>query len=385
MNYLINSILMRRKAFLLLLLIVYSFALQAEEDKKVPHVRVALLRGLSTISIDGKNLLIRDVWTYSSIFESEEFLGLKLEVNSGTILLNKNESETNWVTVIPLNGIMNLNGRPFRGKAEVAVDTDGKLVLINELSLEDYLKGVINREISSAWEIDAVMAQAIVARTYALYKKRDRTNRFYDLESSVLDQVYGGAETEDARVRYAVENTEGLVLTYNDKLIKPYYFSTCGGYTEDGNNVWGEAKPYLKMVRCKYCKSSPAFNWTQNLPLSKIESVLRSAGYRINGINSIKVLSQYDSGRIKKIRISGESGVATLTGVDFRRIIGYDVIKSTMFNVLIEGSSAVFKGKGSGHGVGLCQWGAKGMAEDGYNYKEILEHYFPGTIIRRWY
>ncbi len=383
MDYLINSILMSRKAILLLLLAVNSFNLKAEDN--VPHVRVALLRGLSKISIDGKNLLIRDVWTYSTIFQSEEFSGLKLEINSTTILLNNNDTETNWVTVIPLTGIMNLNGKPFRGKAEIAVDTDGKLVVINELSLEDYLKGVINREISSSWEIDAVMAQAIVARTYALYKKRDRTNKFYDLESSVLDQVYGGADTEDARVRYAVDNTKGMVLTYNDELVKPYYFSTCGGYTEDGNNVWGEAKPYLKMVRCKYCKNSPVFNWSTTLPLTKIENALRSAGYRIKGINSIKVLSQYESGRVKRLRISGESGTATLTGVDFRRIMGYDVIKSTMFNVSIEGSSAIFKGRGSGHGVGLCQWGAKGMAEAGYSYKEILEHYFPGTIIRRWY
>ncbi len=366
-------------------MIFLTFILPAEERRNIPHVRVALLRGLSAISIDGKNLLIRDVWTYSPIFKSEEFSGLKLEVNSGTILLNSRESETNWVTVIPLDGIMNLNGRPFRGKAEVAVDTDGKLVVINELSMEDYLKGVINREISSAWEIDAVMAQAIVARTYALYKKRDRTNRFYDLESSVLDQVYGGADTEDARVIYAVENTEGMVLTYGNELIKPYYFSTCGGWTEDGRNVWGEAKPYLKMVRCKYCKNSPAFNWSQNIPLSKIESALRSAGYRIKEILSIKVLSQYESGRVKKIKISGNSGEATISGVDFRRIMGYDVIKSTMFEVFIDGNSAVFKGRGSGHGVGLCQWGAKGMAEDGYNYREILQHYFPGTTIRRWY
>lgn len=374
-----------RIKFIILFLTLFNLTLLADETSNIPHVRVALLRGLSKISIDGRNLLIRDVWTYSSIFQSEEFSGLNLEVNSGTILLNKNDTETNWVTVIPLNGIMNLNSKPFRGKAEVAVDTDGKLVVINELSLEDYLKGVINREISSAWEIDAVMAQAIVARTYALYKKRERTNRFYDLESSVLDQVYGGADTEDARVRYAVDNTRGMVLTYNDELIKPYYFSTCGGYTEDGNNVWGEAKPYLKMVRCKYCKESPVFNWTVNLSLSNIESTLRSAGYRIKGLNSIKVLSQYESGRVKKIRISGESGTAILSGVDFRRIMGYDVIKSTMFNVSIEGGSAIFKGKGSGHGVGLCQWGAKGMAEAGYSYKEILEHYFPGTIIRRWY
>lgn len=374
-----------RVKIIFLCLIFLTNGLPAGESRNIPHVRVALLRGLSKISIDGKNILLRDVWTYSTIFESQEFSGIKIEVNSGSILLNQNESETNWLTVIPLNGIMNLNGKPFRGKAEIAVDTDGRLVVINELSLEDYLKGVINREISSSWEIDAVMAQAIVARTYALYKKRDRTNRFYDLEPSVLDQVYGGADTEDARVRYAVDNTAGMVLTYKNELIKPYYFSTCGGYTEDGENVWGESKPYLKMVRCKYCKSSPAFTWRKSIPLSKLESALRSAGYNLNGIHSIKVISRYESGRVKKIRISGESRDTTLTGVDFRRIIGYDVIKSTMFDVFIEGSSAVFKGKGSGHGVGLCQWGAKGMAEDGYNYKEILEHYFPGTEIRRWY
>lgn len=369
----------------LLLLSLIVFPLKAEESKRIPHVRVALLRNLSKVSIDGKNLLVRDVWTYSSIFQSTEFSGLNLEVNSGTILLNYTDTETNWLTVIPLNGVMNLNNKPFRGKAEIAVDSDGKLVVINELSIEDYLKGVINREISSAWEIDAVMAQAIVARTYALYKKHNRTNRFYDLESTVLDQVYGGADTEDSRVRYAVENTEGLVLTYKDELIKPYYFSTCGGYTEDGSNVWGEEKSYLKSTRCKYCRSSPVYNWTISIPLIKIEKTLNSVGFRVKNINEIKVLSKFSSGRVKNLKIKGNTGEATLSGVDFRKILGYDVIKSTLFDVHIEGDSAVFNGRGAGHGVGLCQWGAKGMAEAGYNYKEILEHYFPGTIIKRWY
>jgi len=355
------------------------------ENTLEPHVRVALIRGSNDILIDGRNILIRDVWTYNPVYESPEFSGIKLSVNSGTILVNNEQSETNWVTVIPLNGIMNLNGKPFRGKAEIAVDTDGKLVVINELPLEDYLKGVINKEISSSWEIDAVMAQAIVARTYALYKKRNRTNSFYDLESSVLDQVYGGAETEDSRVRYAVENTYGLVLTYNGELIKPYYFSTCGGSTEDSKNVWGDDQPYLKRVRCKYCKNSPVFNWNQRLPVSKIENSLRSAGYKIKGINSIKILSRYESGRVHRIQINGSSGTVTISGVDFRKILGYDIIKSTLFDVEIEEGYAIFNGHGAGHGVGLCQWGAKGMAEAGFNYKEILEHFFPGTIIKRWY
>jgi len=350
-----------------------------------PTVRVAILKGLDHVSIEGESILIRDVWTYNAIVEPPEFAGFRLEPAAGHILIDGKDSETNWLNVIPKKTMMKLNGKPFRGKVEIAIDEDNLLVVVNELSIEDYVKGVINHEISSAWNIEAVKSQAIVARTYAIYQKRQRVNRFYDLESSVLDQVYGGAQNEDFRARYAVDETQGMVLFYDGEIVKPYYFSTCGGATEDAANVWGESKPYLSSVKCNFCKDSPAYKWTKSLSLNTIKNKLSAEGYKIGEIAKIIILGRTRSGRVLKLSIADSRGSVKLNGVDFRRIMGYNVIKSTSFEVKVNGGEAIFSGRGSGHGVGLCQWGAKGMADSGYNFKEILEYYYPGTKIERWY
>lgn len=276
-----------------------------------------------------------------------------------------------------------VNGKPYRGVIEIT-SADKGLLVVNELSLEDYLVGLINCEISSAWPIEAVKAQAVIARTYAINRKNARKNALYHLESSVMDQVYDGCLIEDSRARRAVTETAGEVLTYDGAVIQAFYHSNCGGRTEAAANVWGgTSPPYLKGVECQYCLTSTSSVWEQRLTLRVIEERLKAAGLKVAGVSDIRTGVRNNRGRLKNIVVVSSRGEVAVGGDQFRKAVGYGVIKSTNFTVKVAGGEAFFSGLGNGHGVGLCQWGAKQRALDGFGYGEILSYYYPGTELKK--
>ena len=275
-----------------------------------------------------------------------------------------------------------VNGKPYRGAAEI-LPVDKGLLVINQLPLETYLVGLINCEISSAWPIESVKAQAVIARTYALNRKELRKKALFHLESTVMDQVYDGCLIEDSRARRAVMDTAGEVLKYRGTIIQAFYHSNCGGRTEASEQVWGRALPYLKGVECQYCLTNPTTSWEQKLSLKDIEAKLRSAGFRVAGLTGLKPGQLNNSGRLKYILAVSSRGEARVAGDQFRKAIGYGVIKSTNFRMKASNGDITFSGLGNGHGVGLCQWGAKQRALDGFSYAEILSYYYPGTEIQR--
>jgi len=275
-----------------------------------------------------------------------------------------------------------VNGKPYRGIIDVTPAEKGLLV-VNELSLEDYLVGLINCEISSAWPIEAVKAQAVIARTYALNRKEARNSAIYHLESSVIDQVYEGCLIEDSRARRAVAETAGEVLTYNGAtIIQAFYHSNCGGKTEASENVWGASLPYLKGVDCQYCLTSSSSSWEQKLSLKDIEDKLRASAFRVGEVTDIRAGVRNNRGRLKNVLVVSARGELIITGDQIRKAVGYGVIKSTNFVVKVANGEAVFSGLGNGHGVGLCQWGSKQRALDGFGYTEILSYYYPGTVLK---
>jgi stage II sporulation protein D len=276
-----------------------------------------------------------------------------------------------------------VNGKPYRGTAELSQGDKGILV-VNELPLEDYLVGLINCEISSAWPIEAVKSQAIIARTYALNRREARNSLPYHLESSVIDQVYEGCEIEDSRARRGVSETAGQVLTYNGSIIQAFYHSNCGGRTEAAENVWGARLPYMMGVDCQYCLTNPSTSWELKLSFQDMEDKLKSAGYKVLGISDIRPGVRNLRGRLKNVQIISTRGEVTLTGDQFRKVLGYGLVKSTNFTVRIVSGEALFSGLGNGHGVGLCQWGSKQRALDGFGYAEILSYYYPGTELRKF-
>ncbi|BCS53781.1 SpoIID/LytB domain-containing protein [Geobacter sp. SVR] len=340
-------------------------------------IRVAIVKNAGTVVVDGDGLL--------ATRETGEAVALvpPVSITGGRDQLIVNGTAFRQLTFAASSAVK-INGKPYRGMVEILPGEKG-LLAVNQLPLEDYLVGLINCEISSAWPIEAVKAQAVIARTYALNRKAARKNAVYHLESSVMDQVYDGCLIEDSRARRAVEETAGEVLTYNKSIIQAFYHSSCGGKTEAAENVWGASVPYLKGVECEYCLTNPSTSWEQKLTLKDIDEKLRAAGYKVTGVTDLRPGPRNERGRLRNIRAVSGQGEVAISGDQFRKAIGYGIIKSTNFVVKVANGEAVFSGYGNGHGVGLCQWGAKQRALDGFGYAEILTYYYPGTQLKRFF
>jgi stage II sporulation protein D (peptidoglycan lytic transglycosylase) len=257
------------------------------------------------------------------------------------------------------------------------------LLLVNDVDLEEYIKGVVPAEMSPGWHPEALKAQAVVARTYALYQRMLNKSREYDLVATVQDQVYQGRQGMDQRVQEAVESTRGVAVAYQNAPIYAAFSSTAAGPTEDAMNVWSKDLPYLKGVDCPFDVNAPRYQWRAVLKVQDLEATFRRQGVDVGAIASLTPFAYSKAGRVTKLRILHSRGELILRGEDFRRLIGYSVIPSTQFDVESIGWEIALSGRGSGHAVGLCQWGAKEMAEHGYPYTTILAYYFPGTELKR--
>ncbi|MFZ5876307.1 MAG: SpoIID/LytB domain-containing protein [Nitrospirota bacterium] len=282
---------------------------------------------------------------------------------------------------------LSVDGTPVRGELVVTI-RDRHVFVVNELGLEDYVRGVVPSEVPSDWPTEALKAQAILARTYVLYKKAERAANDFDVDATVQSQVYGGVPSEDGRASEAVQATAGRVVTFDGRLAFTPYHSTSAGQTEDAMEVWGVDQPYLKGVDCSFDSESPAARWTRRIPLEDIEAALGQTGYRVGPIASMTPMTRNRSGRVSLVRILHAGGALVLKGEDLRRIIGYQRLPSMRFEVtefaVNPESRRVevwFEGGGWGHGVGVCQWGMKALAERGWAAERIIAYYYPGTRV----
>ena len=269
---------------------------------------------------------------------------------------------------------LTVNGMVVRGDV-VAVLAPGGVLLVNVLPLEDYLVGVLGSEMPKAFPLEALKAQAVAARTYALQKKLEQYGQPFHLGSSVISQVYGGLKAEDPRTREAVEATRGLVLTFDLQPIEAYFHASCGGKTESGANALGRDLPYLKPVSCP-CGKLPTSQWSLSLTNDELKTAL---GTRPSGM---KVDGRTPTGRVKKVQVSP---TRSLDAVTFREKLGYTRLKSLQFELEPFKDGWAIHGQGFGHGAGLCQWGAKLLAEQGQDFRRILSHYYPGTELQVLY
>jgi len=266
----------------------------------------------------------------------------------------------------------------LRGDVEVFLQ-NGKLTVVNELGIEDYVRGVINKEAIPSWPLEAKKTQAVLARTFAVYQKMfNPRSKLYDLAPSVLDQVYGGLGKEDLSSNKAVSETKGEIITIGSDPAKIYFHSTCGGTISSSAEVWGKDEPHLKEKSCPYCKKSSLYRWTRKLNAADVAKKLGPAGIS-GGIKSINV--ERGRTRIKNVVVNGKK----IPVNKFRELVGFSIVWSNDFTVQKNGNTLIFQGKGAGHGVGVCQWGMAGMAAQGKNHQEILKFYLSGIEIRKMY
>jgi stage II sporulation protein D len=274
-----------------------------------------------------------------------------------------------------------LNGREYAGELELVRSAQG-LSVINELPLEDYLVGVLRAETGDRWPAEALRAQAIVARTYAAYQRLLNAGKPYHILASTAHQQFAGRVPPSSAAWTAVRETSGLVLRWEGELFPAFYHTESGGWTEDPRTVFAARNmPALRPVRCEFSVGGPHYYWNLDVRLADLTETLRRNDVQVGAVTAIEVSERTPSLRAAWVTVHGTRASSRVRGNDFRRMLGYDTFKSTLFAVALDGEWARFSGRGYGHGVGLCQWGAKGMAEQGFQAKQILEQYYPGATL----
>jgi stage II sporulation protein D len=346
-----------------------------------PSIRISIKEAGEPVEIEGQDLMIRELPGFQKLEAESSDPVYRVALTPAGMKINGRTWPAFHLILASADGVIKIDGKRFQGRVEIVKSGWNRLLLINDMDLERYLVGLINHEISSAWPLEAVKAQAVAARTYAYFQKEKKMKELYDLESSVLDQVYGGIGLEDERASAAVRATAGEVLTYRGKIIKAVFHSCCGGRTEDSEAVWGEMMPYLRSVPDPYCTESPRYYWRYGISIAEMS---RRLG--LGRLTQITIKGRTASGRVRDLEFSFDSGQKRgYSGEELRRLLGYDNLKSTNFRVESTVDELKFSGSGSGHGVGMCQWGAKGMADKGFNYRQILSHFYQGAQIERKY
>lgn len=425
-------------------------------SQEQPNIRVGIWTNQSNIliSADKDFSLISDTNQVLANFAAKDKVIITLK--DGVFQANGNllaSSKTIKIAVHTDNGkenhLIEVNKRHYRGSIVLQPSLEKKgITVINTLPLEHYLYGIIAREISPEWPQEAVKAQAVAARTYALYSMYYATKHKhdgYDVCATTDCQVYGGYESEAPGALKAVDATNGQIAMYQGRPIQAFFHNNSGGYTENSENVWGSYLPYLRGV-IDYDQNTPRYKWEKRFTVNEITEYLKLAGYQIGSLQAIE-LSQLTkqpvaapdrgiSGRVLSLRFIGSAGSIQIAGNKLRSMLTLD---STLFDIIMEiqtqkslefqitdsagdrenkkvemnlpplqernlltdkpnirritekpNETIVISGYGWGHGLGMSQWGAKVLAEkssdtSGEYYKTILKHYYQGITFQKLY
>ncbi len=392
----------------------YALRQDGYDKLKQPIIKVRVLHTNDKIEVGAKGDCVVRTWDVNSeksayysaahvvVKPAGQFLSL-LDLK-GNLL----ESKLKRVTVVAeLKSWLWLDKRKFRGIFEFYPDGHDTMYVVNVLHVEDYLRGVLAPEIGRRKdsEIEAVKAQAVAARTYALVTRNKYPGKEYELVNEILDQVYTGVEGEQRLTDLALKQTRGEVMKAEDSLIDAYYHSTCGGHTDNIEDVWEKSpKSYLQSVEDDtFCNWSKYYVWDEEFPaatlLANIRSYLKSTGRTSARLGSVLkdiiIDSRSAGGRIASLQIVTDKGTTTL-GKDiirwaFARPGLPGILRSSDFDIELRRNAngnvatALLHGRGYGHGVGMCQCGAIGRARAGIDYRSILTHYYRGVAIQKLY
>jgi stage II sporulation protein D len=386
---------------------------------KYPIVKIKLLKTKEEIKVSPDGSFVIKCYTQKDKQKDSEYFSsaqIWLKPNQDGIALGTNSSdnlEKNLQkTVIEPRGKNQwfyLNGKRYRGILEINFSSqDTTALALNLVYIEDYLKGVLPAEIGnwSEKELEALKAQAIAARTYALNSLGNSNEEGYDLESTVSDQVYTDADNEDQLANLAIKKTQGMVLSYAGKLIKAHYHANCGGWTESIDEVWNILpEPYLLSSGddgfCSWAKNA---TWQESWSREELELIVSTylKTYQevpqegIGKLLDLQVQKRSPSGRVSLLELRTDKGIFRLEKDNIRWVlrrekIPHSILPSTFFEIELirdadgELQKIIFRGYGNGHGVGMCQTGALGRARVGYTYRAILSYYYRGAKIAKIY
>lgn len=344
-------------------------------------MRIFLLRRVPEIMIETTSPYRVTGGDGRSLFRGPKMTAARVRASADGIQIGSQNFRNTSLRIESEGGSFKIGTQQYREAVRIWREDHGKISVINEIDLEDYLKGVLPWEANPVWPQEALMAQAVASRTYALFKAIENQKEKFDLSHDVLSQVYRGKSAEKPETTQAVEATRGEVLVYRGKIFPAYFHSTCGGATTHAEYLWNvEPHPALKGVTCNFCRSSKHYFWQGTFSRSEIESKLKKKGFAISGLRSIRAVDLDRGGRARRFEIEHAGGKTRIHANDFRLALDPARFKSTLLLSLdADGENFFFRGRGWGHGVGLCQYGMKELAELGYTYREILEYYYPGT------
>ncbi|XGC79584.1 SpoIID/LytB domain-containing protein [Bdellovibrio bacteriovorus] len=371
--------------FVIACVVFISEAHSASSNK--PLVRVRLLEVSNSLKISGSSLRFQNLGSrYQTVAiptaaKAEVRVLEKDGKRLWALRVNDQDPEQlfhqNYLLVQGEN--LRLGAKPVPSQVVLNLNAKKNVDVIGLVPLEDYVVGVIASEMPLSWPLETLKAQAVAARSYALAVMNERKDKAYQLESSVLDQVYQHVLTHnenDPLVKKAVQavrSTEGIELyTADNKILKSFFHADCGGETTSAKNVWNSG-PSTGVVVDKSCPFSPKAQWKLEISKSELEKKLN-----ISGLSKLELIRTPGEKRIKSIRVLfADSKIKQLSSNELRQKLGFQELKSSIFNLKTVGSSYVFEGRGFGHGVGLCQWGSRALGKNGLSFRQILKHYYP--------
>ncbi len=401
---------------------IFIFARGESFAASEPIIRVLVAQGkeINFRADKSRPLIVRGINSNGKSIKS-----FKVNIVNGQLKYSTNKDFSKWrylpqnrqirITTRDSRGVW-LGQRRFGGELRL-LERDNIIYVINYLKIEKYLKSVVGSEMPKDWPLEALKAQAVAARTYALHQLKKRSD--YDVDSSVSSQVYLGVEAETNRTVQSVNSTRSLVMLHNGRLIDAVFHSSSGGQTESSHEVWGKTRPYLISVR-DYDQMSPSYKWEKKIEQKKLSKIFKTLG----GFNTIRIIQKTNTDRISRVKVYGPKGVKIISGKELRRLldlkstlVGFQLmphhinrklskniaysyeedvnsadkkflLESSLENILIDqlpqikdNNFLLVKGSGSGHGVGLSQWGAKNMADRGASFRKILRHFYRGVKI----
>jgi stage II sporulation protein D len=355
------------------------------------ELRVAVEQDASQVKVGSStNAVLKDVATDKEISQIPAMNAIVAEPKAGLVAFSQFQAGAIWIE--PSNGgYVFVGDKWYRGRVLV-VPTDGGLTAVNYVDLDQYLYSVVGGEMGAQFPLEALRAQAIAARTYALYQRQTSANDVFDVGDTTQWQYYDGLNQETAETRAAVDSTQNIVLTYNSQIINAVFSACSGGHTQNSEDVWTNALPYLRGVEdydLTVTQALASCQWTMDISAQKLKQAVSDIG-DIKGYTAEPAAN----GKIAQIKFVGTNGERTLTGNQLRESLGLRGIPSQIAvtqtqqvastgNPPMVPSTFRFSGGGYGHGIGLSQWGAFGMAQAGRNYAQILLHYYTGVKLAK--